>query len=92
MIEYKAKWNGVPVLKVKEQGTSKRCSVCGDEGKRPYQGMFRCNECGYQANADFNGAKNILQRATEYISDAGVPVNVPTTEPFLVSSEAPCDS
>ncbi len=37
-------------------------------------------------------AKNILERAAEYISAAGAPVNVPITEPFLVSSEAPCDS
>ena len=88
MIEYKAKWAGIPVLKLNERGTSKTCSVCGSEGKRPYQGLFRCNECSYQANADFNGSKNILKRATEYISAAGVLANMPTTEPFLVSSEA----
>ncbi len=33
-----------------------------------------------------------LVRGTEYISAAGAPVNVPITEPFLVSSEAPCNS
>ena len=88
MIRYKAKWEGIPVLKVNERGTSKTCSVCGSEGKRPFQGLFKCNECGYQANADFNGSMNILKRAAEYISAAGVTVNAPITEPFLVSSEA----
>ncbi len=47
--DYKAKWEGIPVIKVNERGT-------------------------------------------EYISAAGAPVNVPITEPFLVSSEAPCNS
>jgi len=88
MIYYKAQWEGIPVLKINERGTSKTCSVCGSEGKRPYQGLFKCNECSYQANADFNGAKNILKRAMDYMSTAGVAVSPPITEPFLVSSEA----
>jgi len=65
MIQYKAKWEGVPVLKVNERGTSKTCSICGSEGKRPYQGLFKCDSCDYQANADFNGAKNILKRGMD---------------------------
>jgi len=88
MIKYKAKWEGVPMLKLNERGTSKTCSVCGSEGKRLYQGLFKCSNCGYQANADWNGSKNILKRACEYILQAGVQVNAPVTEPFLVSSEA----
>lgn len=88
MIEYKAKWEGIPVLKVNERGTSKTCSECGSEGKRPYQGLFKCSTCEYQANADWNGSKNILKRAFDYMSEAGVLVNAPITEPFLVSSEA----
>ena len=88
MIKYKAKWEGISVLKVNERGTSKTCSVCGGEGKRPYQGLFKCFACGYQANADWNGVKNILKRAMDYMSTAGVLVNMPLTEPFLVSSEA----
>jgi IS605 OrfB family transposase len=82
MIQYKARWEGIPVLKINERGTSKTCSKCGSEGKRPYQGLFKCNECGYQANADFNGSKNILKMAAEYIFVAGVSVNAPITEPF----------
>ena len=82
MIEYKARWEGIRVLKINERGTSKTCSECGSEGKRPYQGLFKCPECGYQANADFNGSKNILQRAFGYMPEAGVPVNALITEPF----------
>ena len=93
MIKYKAGWKGVPVLQRNEYKTSITCNKCKEEGKRPYQGLFKCTNtnCGYQANADWNAVQNIMQRAAEYISAAGVPVNVPITEPFLVSSEA-CDS
>ena len=90
MIKYKAGWEGVPVLQLNEYKTSITCNRCKEEGKRPYQGLFKCTNtnCGYQANADWNAVQNIMQRAAEYISAAGVPVNVPITEPFLVSSEA----
>lgn len=91
MIKYKAALKGIPVIKVSERNTSKTCSVCGSEGKRPYQGLFICNNCGYQANADFNGSKNILKRAMDYMSTAGVSVDMPITEPFFVSSEAPSE-
>ena len=90
MIKYKARWKGVPTLQRNDYKTSITCSKCKEEGKRPYQGLFKCvnANCGYQANADWNAVQNILERAKEYISSAGVPVNVPITESFLVSSEA----
>lgn len=72
MITHMANWNGRQVIKVNERGTSHTCSKCGSEGKRPYQGLFKCLSCGYQANADYNGAKNILKRSGEYISFDGV--------------------
>jgi len=77
MIKYKAAWEGIPVMIVSERGTSKTCSECGSRGKRPFQGLFKCDKCGYQVNADFNSAKNILKRAVDYMSTAGVRVNVP---------------
>ena len=46
--------------------------------KRPFRrgfDVFKCSECGYQANADFNGAKNILKRSWEYISQDGVAID-----------------
>jgi len=78
-IEYKANWLGIKVMKIKENGTSKTCPKCGSEGRRPYQGLFKCVNCGYQANADFVGAQNILKRFEEYISSNGVVVNQPET-------------
>ncbi|MDQ6995373.1 MAG: zinc ribbon domain-containing protein, partial [Mariprofundaceae bacterium] len=42
--------------------TSQRCSQCQytHKANRVSQSKFKCVECGYQANADFNAAMNIL--------------------------------
>jgi len=79
-IKYKAGWEGIMTIKVNERGTSHTCSHCGSKGKRPYQGLFICNSCGYQVNADYNGAKNIAQRGLESISSLdGVRLTEPIT-------------
>ena len=89
-IEYKANWLGINVIKINEKGTSKTCPKCGSKGKRPYQGLFKCVNCGYQANADFVGAQNILKRFVEYISTNGAAVNQPLTG--ALTPEASCVS
>jgi putative transposase len=66
-IKYKAGWEGIMTIIIDERGTSHTCSHCGNKGKRPYQGLFICNSCGYQVNADYNGANNIAQRGLEAI-------------------------
>jgi len=72
MIEYKAEWYGLLVIRVKEQDTSKTCSRCGETGSRPSQGHFRCNNCGRKCfNADYNGVLNILERGLSYMDIAG---------------------
>jgi len=86
MIEYKANWLGIKVIKLSEKYTSITCSRCGEKGNRPYQGLFRCPECGYRVNADFNGVKNILKRSWEYISQDGVAVNQPLTMPLSMEA------
>ena len=44
--------------------TSKQCPICGciDDNNRKTQEAFKCVECGYEANADFNAAVNIKNR------------------------------
>jgi putative transposase len=71
-ITYKANWEGIAVIKINERGTSHSCSRCGAKGTRPYQGLFKCKSCGYQANADFNGVSNIHKRSLDYMSNDGV--------------------
>ncbi len=42
--------------------TSQKCACCGHTAKenRQSQSQFECLECGYTANADINGARNIF--------------------------------
>lgn len=70
-ITYKAEAQGIQVIQVDERGTSQSCSKCGEIGKRPYQGLFKCSNCSYQINADYNGAKNIFKRGMDYMSVLG---------------------
>ena len=78
MIEYKVEWCGIPVIKIKEYGTSKTCSKCNEIGKRWTQGHFKCNNCGrISFNADYNGALNILKRVMSYMDITGL-VSEPT--------------
>jgi len=80
-IEYKAAWQGVPVMKINEAYTSVTCSRCGRRGVR-VRGSFKCPHCGLDLNADYNGARNILKRAlgklrSEPLSGAGASLAMP---------------
>lgn len=61
MISYKAKRNGVKVLRIDPRNTSKACSKCGhtEKANRKTQSEFACKSCGHSENADRNGAGNI---------------------------------
>ena len=61
-LEYKQLWRGGQVLAVPPAYTSQRCACCGHTAKenRLTQSKFVCRACGYTANADVNGARNIL--------------------------------
>lgn len=60
--EYKQLWHGGEVLVVTPAYTSQKCACCGYTAKenRQSQAVFVCVACGYEANADINGARNIL--------------------------------
>lgn len=77
-IKYKAHERGIIVIEVPEHNTSKQCSRCGSMNTDRYkQANFKCRDCGYQVNADANGAKNILKRAYGYMLWAGAVVTQP---------------
>src|SRR5262245_51409080 len=62
MIRYKAAKAGVEVGAVSPRYTSQTCSRCLHLGIRPSQSKFQCRDCGYQINADLNGAKSIANK------------------------------
>ncbi|RRG34894.1 transposase [Clostridioides difficile] len=63
MIKYKADRVGIKVKHVNPAYTSQTCSECGhvDKENRETQAKFKCLECGFEANADYNAARNIAK-------------------------------
>ena len=57
--------NGGKLVIVPAAYTSQTCHECGHVASenRDSQAVFKCVECGYEANADINAAMNILGRA-----------------------------
>ena len=72
--EYKQLWRGDQVLAVLPAYTSQRCASCGHTAKenRLSQSKFRCQVCGYTANADVNGARNILAAGHAVLARGGM--------------------
>lgn len=71
-LEYKQFWRGGVVLAVNPAYTSQKCACCGHTAKenRQSQAVFVCVVCGYEANADINGARNILTAGHAVLSGA----------------------
>ena len=61
-LEYKLRWLGGRLIVVPPRYTSQKCSRCGHVSaeNRKTQAGFRCVACGFEENADFNAALNIL--------------------------------
>lgn len=54
---------GVQCHKVNPAYTSQTCSQCGGVHKENRNGeLFKCKDCGYTADADYNASLNILNR------------------------------
>ncbi len=62
-IQYKAERNGIEVVRVKPNYTSKLCSKCGQLGTRSGS-SFVCH-CGFSLNADLNASRNLASPMLE---------------------------
>jgi putative transposase len=65
-IEYKAHWEGIPVIYVNPNGTSVKCSICGSRMKPEENRTLKCRSCGFTVDRDVNAARNILARALRF--------------------------
>jgi putative transposase len=63
-LQYKMEWRGGILLAVPPHNTSRECPCCGcvTKDNRLTQAEFVCVDCGYENNADFVGAINVLER------------------------------
>jgi len=73
MVTYKAaatlESSRTVVVRVNPHNTSRRCHACGHiaPGNRQSQAVFECVQCGHQAHADTNAARNILRLGLQQV-------------------------
>ncbi len=87
-IEYKARWEGLPVIYVHPHGTSSRCSICGQKMKPEENRTLRCPSCGYTVDRDVNAARNILAAGTLRFGVVGLTSEAMVAEPASVRQSA----
>lgn len=61
IIEYKAQWRGIPLVKVDPRYSSRKCPICGCINTR-MGAEFEC-ECGWHLDRHINASINLLQTA-----------------------------
>jgi putative transposase len=62
IIEYKAQWKGIPVVKVDPRYSSRTCPICGRIQYSRMGAEFAC-ECGWRLDRHINASINLLQTA-----------------------------
>ena len=68
LIAKSKQYEGMQVLQVTEEYTSKTCGVCGKLNASLAGGkVFKCPTCGYCTDRDANGARNILLKHCETV-------------------------
>src|SRR2546427_2728101 len=74
-IEYKARWEGIPVSYVAARGTSVNCSICGSRTTEHPNGRrtLHCPRCGISIDRDVNAARNILAKGGVRFTPDGPP-------------------
>lgn len=59
-LKHKAELMGVEVVEVSEYYTSKTCGCCGKlDQQLGGNKQYKCKHCSFEANRDWNGARNI---------------------------------
>jgi putative transposase len=62
IIQYKAQWMGIPVLKIDPRYSSRKCPICGRIQDSRMGAEFSC-ECGWHLDRHINASINLLQTA-----------------------------
>jgi len=88
-LEYKARWEGLPVIYVKPYGTSVKCSICGSRMKPEENRTLKCRSCGFTVDRDVNAARNILAAGMRALRFGAV---APATEAMVAVQRRPVDA
>ena len=80
-LTYKAKKEGVSLVIVNAQNTSRTCYQYGhcEKANRKSQKHFKCLACGHESNADLNASLNIAQRAAVNRPTVSTPMGLGTS-------------
>ena len=60
-VEYKARWEGIPIVYIKAKGTSTTCPRCGCD-QLNQRGLVECSQSGLALDRDINASINIAKR------------------------------
>src|SRR5437867_1800935 len=72
-IEYKARWEAIPVAYVAARGTSVNCSISGSRTYPNGRRTLHCPKCGISIDRDVNAARNILAKGGVRFTPDGPP-------------------
>ena len=62
-IEFKAKIEGIPVIKVSPKGTSTKCPICQSKLKEVSYRRLKCPSCGFEGDRDYIASLNLKMKA-----------------------------
>ena len=84
-LEYKARWEGIPIKAVSPKGSSSTCPICGSKLKLYLNGRVECRSCGYYGDRHVTACLNLL-KASDVTPRFGVerPLDV-TVNPALTT-------
>jgi putative transposase len=85
MIEYKAKWEGIPVIHVPPHRTSSTCAICGSKVVEFAERKIWCPKCKTLVDRDLNAARNILARGLRF-KPIGLPREVMKRNPQIMAA------
>jgi len=68
-INYKAMWEGIPVVYVNPQKTSSTCAICGSSITECTERKVYCHKCNRTVDRDENAALNIVKRGVRFAPD-----------------------
>jgi len=69
-VEYKAKWEGLPVHYINPKNSSARCSKCGHKMLSKENRQQTCTKCNFHVDRDVNASLNLMKRGMRFVPTA----------------------